>query len=740
MGRAFGTAALALGCGGQAPDAPPAPVSRALLAETETLVAKGATWRYLDDGSDQAMVWRAFDFKDDAWKAGPARLGYGGGNEATVVSFGPDPKKKYITTYFRTAFEVADPAKFANLIVRVLHDDGAVMYLNGIEIYRENMPIGVITYRTLANRRAVRNLFIQRNVAAKNLRVGRNLLAVEVHQESVDSTDFAFDLEFKGSEHLALVRGPYLQMGAPRRATIRWRTDLASPGRVRWGTAANALTQNTDDAAVIVDHVVTLSGLRPATKYFYSIGTGEGELEASGRVGNYFVTPPLPGPPQPTRVWVVGDSGRADSNAEAVRNAYVAYAGQRHTDLWLMLGDNAYNEGTDDQYQKAVFELYPDLLRNVFLWPAIGNHETAQATIPANYPYLDIFTLPTKAEAGGVASGSEYYYSFNHANIHFVVLDSMVSSRAVDGAMLTWLDSDLRANMATWLVAYWHHPPYSKGSHNSDVETELVEMRENALPILERYGVDLVLSGHSHSYERSFFIDGHYGASSTFTDALKKQPGNGRPDEGGPYTKAASGPAPHEGTVYVVAGSSGLASPAPLDHPAMFISMAELGSLVLDIDGPNLNAVFLRETGEQADKFSIKKGMAPPRVPPDAGRRVMDAGSDAPAPVVLDAAGGTGGGGGSSIIDGGPAIGQDARGRVGMQTHGGSCAAAPGVGASGAGAVLPVVVVVIGAGFRRRRCPPGSTLTGQRAPGALPGSRSGQAAHQGRCDPRSHAG
>ena len=91
----------------------------------------------------------------------------------------------------------------------------------------------------------------------------------------------------------------------------------------------------------------------------------------------------------------------------------------------------------------------------------------------------------------------------------------MTSDRSPTAAMATWLRNDLAATAQTWLLAFWHHPPYTKGSHNSDTETELVQMRQNILPILEDYGVDLVLTGHSHSYERSFLLDGHYGTSGT---------------------------------------------------------------------------------------------------------------------------------------------------------------------------------------------------------------------------------
>jgi hypothetical protein len=137
-----------------------------------------------------------------------------------------------------------------------------------------------------------------------------------------------------------------------------------------------------------------------------------------------------------------------------------------------------------------VFDTYPEQLRNTVLWPALGNHDGASADSSTQTgPYYDNFALPRLAEAGGLASGTEAYYSFDYANLHFVCLDSHESDRSPGGAMLTWLEDDLAATTADWVVAYWHHPPYSKGSHDSDAEARLVEMRENVLPILESAGV-----------------------------------------------------------------------------------------------------------------------------------------------------------------------------------------------------------------------------------------------------------
>ena len=174
--------------------------------------------------------------------------------------------------------------------------------------------------------------------------------------------------------------------------------------------------------------------------------------------------------------------------------------------------------------------------------------------------------------------------------------------------MLGWLERDLASTNQPWIIAYWHHPPYSKGSHDSDTEIELVQMRENVLPILEAAGVDLVLSGHSHSYERSFLIDGHYGPSSTFSAAMKKNGGSGRADGAGAYRKSTFGMAPHEGTVYVVAGTSGQASAGALDYPAMYTSMSVPGSFVVDVNGNRLDATFLDSTGVRRRLLHDREG------------------------------------------------------------------------------------------------------------------------------------
>ncbi len=416
------------------------------------------------------------------------------------------------------------------------------------------------------------------------------------------------------SEAATVTRGPYLQIGTATGMTVRWRTDVATDSRVRYGLDPLALSSFTDNLTATTEHEIRLTGLLPDTKFYYSVGTTTTTL--AGNSNYFFITSPQSGVATPTHIWILGDSGTADASAEAVRNAYLNYTGSNYTDLLLMLGDNAYNSGTDPEFQAAVFNMYPTILRQTPLWATLGNHDgTSADSATQTGPYYNIFTFPKSAEAGGLASGTEAYYSFDYGNIHFICLESFETNRASNGPMMTWLQNDVNSTNKEWVIAFWHHPPYTKGSHNSDTEIELIEMRQNALPILEQAGVDLVLTGHSHSYERSYLIDGHYGSSTTFTSSMKKDGGSGREDGTGSYKKPTDGKAPHEGAVYAVAGSSGQTSGGTLNHPAMFISLNALGSMVIDINGNRLDAKFLTNTGAIQDYFTVVKGTTLPGPP-----------------------------------------------------------------------------------------------------------------------------
>ena len=571
------------------------------FAQSSVLIPSGSVWKYLDDGSNQGTAWRGTAFDDASWNSGPAQLGYGNNDEATVVSYGANGSAKFATTYFRRTFNVANPGAFGSVVLSVTYDDAAAVYINGTEAARTANLAANAAFNTYATSTSSNNAVQSWTLPPSVLQAGLNTIAVEIHQANGTSSDISFDLQLLAGG--TVTRGPYLQKAASDAVTVRWRTIAATDSRVRYGTSAANLTQFADDSAVTTEHEVRLTGLAPDTKYFYSVGTTT--AENAGGLDFTFTTPPLPGTAKPTRIWVLGDSGTANSAAAAVRDAYVAFTGAQHTDVWLMLGDNAYPNGTDAQFQAAVFDMYPAQLRRMFLWPTIGNHDTASSSsFSWTGPYLDKFSLPSAGEGGGLPSGSEKYYSFDYADVHFICLDSMTSDRNAGGPMATWLTNDLAATTRKWIIAYFHHPPYTKGSHDSDAESQLIDVRQKFLPILEAGGVDLVLTGHSHSYERSMLIDGHYGLSGTLTAAMKVDDGDGSDTGDGAYGKD---PAPRAGAVYAVCGSSGQIGGGTLNHPVMVASLNVLGSMVIDVNGQRLDARFIDGTGVVRDQFTMLK-------------------------------------------------------------------------------------------------------------------------------------
>ncbi|WP_342346526.1 FG-GAP-like repeat-containing protein [uncultured Nitrospira sp.] len=435
----------------------------------------------------------------------------------------------------------------------------------------------------------------------------------------------------------AVVRQPYLQLVTPTSITVVWRTDLSSAdnSQVKYGTAAGSLTQTATGTAVtrsglnVKDHLVTITGLTAATKYFYNVGTVSNGVQVSGTTQHFFVTAPLVGSATPVRAWVLGDSGGGAVSQRNVRDTMLAETALNPPapNLILHMGDIAYESGTDAEFTSKHFAVYQDILRQTPLWPTLGNHEALSVTTSLGIgPYYEAHVLPTSGQAGGVASGTEAYYAFDYANVHFIVLDSMDSNRATGSPMVTWLQNDLASTGQEWVIAFWHHPPYSKG-HNSDDFNDsggrLVDMRETILPILEAGGVDLVLGGHSHTYERSYLLDGAYGygtapnfATPSFNTLLADghilNAGNGNPSGTGAYQKSAGGVS-HDGTVYVVAGHGGhdLGSTHPL-HPVMPVLDVAYGSVLLDITGSSLTLRNVRAGGAITDTMGIVKNSTGP--------------------------------------------------------------------------------------------------------------------------------
>jgi acid phosphatase type 7 len=432
-----------------------------------------------------------------------------------------------------------------------------------------------------------------------------------------------------GASAQNIVRGPFLQMGSSKSMVISWNTDTPAATQLYVGEeGANKKLVFDSKNEKSTQHTVALKDLKASTKYFYQIGE-----KASTQIENatyYFFTSPPEGSKEPFRMVAFGDCGTGTSSQREVysriNRGEWKFKDGKPIAGWLLLGDNAYNYGFDDEYQKKFFDVYHqkngagNLLHNAVLWPTPGNHDYGDRRVWPNDwgtkpKYFDIFSLPTKGECGGVPSNSEAYYAFNYANVHFVSLDSygledgMVMADSLS-KQVVWLKKDLALNTLPWVVVYFHHPPYTKGSHDSDLEGELVRIRENLVKVLERYKVDLVLGGHSHNYERSFFMHNHFGNEASFDKnkhALSSS--SGRYDGSAnscPYIKS------DKGTVYVVAGTAGWVGGTSVGYPhnAMaYSNSTKAGALVLDVEDNRLDVSYVAETGEVLDKFTMMKAV-----------------------------------------------------------------------------------------------------------------------------------
>ncbi|MCY7357989.1 MAG: metallophosphoesterase [Rudanella sp.] len=417
-----------------------------------------------------------------------------------------------------------------------------------------------------------------------------------------------------------LTRGPYLQVVTQTGITIRWRTDTPQASRVWIGTAATALNQSVTDPAAVTEHIVSVTGLSPATRYFYAIGQGETRL--SGDANHSFKTALPAGDTRPFRIWSLGDFGNGTQNQTDVYEQYKKATANRPADLWLWMGDNAYCCGTDEEYQKYIFDVYGPHLRSLPSYPVPGNHDYADQNQKFDSPYFSVFSFADRGQAGGVPSGSKLYYSFDYGNVHFVMLDSFGLE---DGKWILydptspqvrWLERDLAANQAsarkqTWTVVVFHHPPYTKTARDSDAEEALRLLRENLTPILERYNVDMVMNGHSHTYERTYRIRDHRGLAATFDPAQHLAETTTARYDGSPnscpiLTKG-------KGIVYVVNGSGGALGGAYFNnpnHPAMATTFKTIGgSLVLDVNDNRMDAQFIAADGSIQDRFTIMKNV-----------------------------------------------------------------------------------------------------------------------------------
>ena len=328
--------------------------------------------------------------------------------------------------------------------------------------------------------------------------------------------------------------------------------------------------------------------MSPGTKYFYSV-----DGSAKGNNDQYFITAPKIGSKDSVRIWVISDFGQTSSKdnkrREETVDVWKKFNGNNtHADFVLSLGDQTEDD-TRFQIQHNYFNQLEDVLKVSPLYTLEGNHDNHDKLVN----YYKTFDHPKNGEAGGVASRTEDYYSFNYANIHIVVLSTEINDFS-GGAQEKWLREDLAGNKQDWLIACVHRPFHSGGHHRTNIDKIAAVERKAWLPILEDYGVDLILQGHNHQYERSYLIDNLIGVTTEIKEENIIDKGLGRENKDGAYIKKKG--QSHQGTIFIEVAAGGHAS-NDFEHyqifPVYYHSKNDEGSLVIDVVNNRMDVKFL---------------------------------------------------------------------------------------------------------------------------------------------------
>ncbi|MCG3148115.1 MAG: hypothetical protein PCFJNLEI_01557 [Verrucomicrobiae bacterium] len=483
----------------------------AAMAQAERVIGEGDSWRYYKGSSTPPTQggtnWTQVGFVDSTWGGpAPGGFGYGDADDLTVFS---DMQNSYASVFIRRSFTITDTNGISRLSLGADYDDGIVVYLNGTEVARRNMPGGTVTHTTLAsgNHEASRGEgsgtpnekeFIALNPAV--LLNGNNVLAVSGHNTSLGSSDFSLIVELY--TNVTLVRGPFIQMPDADKVTVVWRTDALTDSAVDYGLTPAYEAGTVTDVTLVREHVVSLPGLAANTNYYYRVRSGGVTLSAGG----YFRTKRTAD--QPFRFVVIGDFGQGSTG---MTNIAARINERTDFDFKITVGDNVYgqtgaaggnSDGAPGTYDPFWFKLYGPTMARVPTFVTLGNHDVDTANGQWS---VDYFFMPTNGPAGQI----EKNYSFQYGNAHCVVIDTepfQDNQTAIINAIRTWVSNDLAAATAPWKFVFLHRPPWTSVGGHDDQAT----VKNNLTPLFAQFGVQIVFQGHNHWYERINAINGVY--------------------------------------------------------------------------------------------------------------------------------------------------------------------------------------------------------------------------------------
>jgi hypothetical protein len=473
------------------------------VAEEHVLIKPIDTWRVQAfTNSLVSSNWTQIGYDDSAWPLLPAGFAtsydasYPGASEVTILP------ENVLTYCFRKKFQIDDPLFAQWLALRVDYESGFVAYLNGAEIARRGFSAstGPIPLGTPANahpRGPTEILNVSE--AAALLVPGDNVLAIQLHSAGPELPSMLLVADLTAN----FTRGPFLQSMTTNSVTVVWQTATPTTGSIAYGKDIDHLLFKIFETAS-TNHVLTLTNLEPGQTYQYRVFAEANSKIAASDWYN-FHTFSLPG--APVTFLVFGDSGQASIPQYKIADQLEATS----TDLILHTGDIIYYCFNPLDADARFFGIYGDKLRSTPFYSTQGNHEGYCSFGAADF--YNAFYFPTNS-----ATGTEEWYSFDHGDAHFVVLNADLQSGHTyfpGSVQYNWLEADLAATKQRWKFFFFHEPIRSSAFHglrdnlNFNQFLDSVDMQNSIGLLASRYGAQVIFNGHDHDYERFASLDGY---------------------------------------------------------------------------------------------------------------------------------------------------------------------------------------------------------------------------------------
>jgi len=501
------------------------------------LLPRNATWKYLDDGVDLGQYW-AEKTDPSGWKEGPAPLGFGDDISetdptlplATEVSFGDNENDKHMTTYVMTEAEFPALEGFAGVEFYIHVDDGAVVYLNGKEIFRRGIDEGIeVTYTTGAKFKPKEETFVMPLSDLPSLVAGKNMIAAEIHQDDGGSSDLWFELGMVAVDETALapaidytataLPNPDVEVGEISRFVMTYNGDTSTRMGFTWYTSQASVGSNVEVIAVKENVEPDFSAAQKYTGRFY-MSTSAPEYLLHKAVATDLT-------PGVTYAFRVGDAklglwsqtgtfttdnrdggftfiNLADSQAKNLEEAElsastfgIAHDAVQKADFMLINGD-VVDTGLKEEQWGWVLDAADDTLYNLPFMAVAGNHDEDNQSF---YEHFNVEPVEGSSTKTGV------YFSFDYENTHFIMLNTNEDSPEYANftpRQIAWLKQDAaqaKERGVDWLIAVMHKGPYTTSNHATDSDImDANGVRTLVAPIFAEAGIDLVLQGHDHIY------------------------------------------------------------------------------------------------------------------------------------------------------------------------------------------------------------------------------------------------